>query len=67
MRICPFDIENMYAYTKCNIIDIINSILETAIEPNCFQFDHQYYEQADGLAMTTSTSSVLAETYIQHK
>jgi hypothetical protein len=41
-------------------------ILETIIQQNYFQFDQEYYKQADGLAMGSSTSSLLAETYIQH-
>jgi hypothetical protein len=33
---------------------------------NYFHFDQQYYKQSDGLAMESSTSAILAETYIQH-
>jgi hypothetical protein len=41
-------------------------ILETIIEQNYFQFDQEHYKQTDGLAMGAPTSSILAETYIQH-
>jgi hypothetical protein len=41
-------------------------ILETIIEQNYFQFDQEHYKQTDGLAMGAQTSSILAETYIQH-
>jgi hypothetical protein len=85
MRICSFDIENMYTNTpKRDAINIINNILESnpeinmntwkeilhilqiVKEQNYFQFDQQYYKQTDGLAMGAPTSSILAETYIQH-
>jgi hypothetical protein len=36
------------------------------MEENYFQFDQQYYKETDGLAIGAPTSSVLAETYIQH-
>jgi hypothetical protein len=41
-------------------------ILKTVIEQNYFQFNQEYYKQTDGLAMGAPTSSLLAETYIQH-
>jgi hypothetical protein len=41
-------------------------LLETILEHNYFQFDQEYYKQTDGLAMGAPTSSILAETYIQH-
>jgi hypothetical protein len=40
--------------------------LETVIEQIYFQFDQEYYKQTDRLAMGAPTSSILAETYIQH-
>jgi hypothetical protein len=41
-------------------------ILETIIEQNYFQFEHEYYKQTEGLATGAPTSSILAEAYIQH-
>jgi hypothetical protein len=49
-----------------NIQKEITYIAKTIIEQNYFQFDRKYYKQTDGLAMGTPTSSVLAETYLQH-
>jgi hypothetical protein len=42
------------------------NILGIVLEQNYFQTDQEYYKQNDGLAMGASTSSVLAEIYIQH-
>jgi hypothetical protein len=44
----------------------ITHILKTVIEQNYFQFDQEYYKETHGLAMGAPTSSVLAETVIQH-
>jgi hypothetical protein len=46
--------------------DLIKNILEAVIEENYFQFDQEYYKQTDGLAMGITTSSILAETCVQH-
>jgi hypothetical protein len=44
----------------------IMQILGIVLEQNYFQTDQEFYKQTDGLAMGAPTSSVLAETYIQH-
>jgi hypothetical protein len=44
----------------------IMQILGIVLEQNYFQTDQEYYKQTDGLAMAATTSSVLAEIYIQH-
>jgi hypothetical protein len=36
------------------------------MEQNYFQFDQDHYKQTNGLAIGAPTSSILAETYIQH-
>jgi hypothetical protein len=36
------------------------------MEQNFFQLYQQYFKQTDELAMDAPTSSVLAETYVQH-
>jgi hypothetical protein len=41
-------------------------ILERVTEQNYFQFDQEYYKQTDELALGGPTSSILAETYVQH-
>jgi hypothetical protein len=86
IRICLFDIENMYRnIPKKEIINITNNVLENNIEievstpkeiiqimriimrQNCFQFDQQYYEQTEGLAMGAPISAIiLAELFIQY-
>jgi hypothetical protein len=40
-------------------------ILTIVIDQNYFQFDLEYYEQNDGLAMGAPTSAISAETYIR--
>jgi hypothetical protein len=49
-----------------NIQKEIMHILQKMMEQNYFQFDQQYYKQTDRLAVGASTSSLMAETYIQH-
>jgi hypothetical protein len=49
-----------------NIQKEIMHILQIVMEQNYFQFDQQYYKQTDRLAMGAPTSSIMAETYIQH-
>jgi hypothetical protein len=85
MRICSFDIENMYTnipkiYSVKIIGNVLGSnpeinmniqkellhILQKVMEQNYFQFDQQYYEHTDGLAINFPTSSILAETHMQH-
>jgi hypothetical protein len=84
MKLCSFDIENMYTnILKNGIIHVVNTKLEKlgtetniqkkimqilgiVIEQNYFQFNQEYYKQTNGLAMGAPTSSILAETYIQH-
>jgi hypothetical protein len=51
---------------KKNIQGKTIHILETIIEQYYFQFDQEHYKQTDGRARGVSTSSLLAETYIQH-
>jgi hypothetical protein len=36
------------------------------MKQNYFQFDQQYYEQTEGLAMGAPISAILAEVFIQH-
>lgn len=36
------------------------------MEENYFKVDQEYYKQTDGLAKGAPSSSILAETYIQH-
>jgi ABC-type Na+ transport system ATPase subunit NatA len=36
------------------------------MKQNYFQVHQEYYEQTDGLSMGAPTSSMLAETYMQH-
>jgi hypothetical protein len=49
-----------------NIQKEITHTVKTVIEQNYFQFEQEYYKQTDGLATGAPTSSVLAETYVQH-
>jgi hypothetical protein len=49
-----------------NIQKGIIHILKTVLEQNYFQVDQEYYKQTDGLAVGAPTSSILAETSIQH-
>jgi hypothetical protein len=41
-------------------------IMRTIIKQNYFQFDQQYYEQTEGLAMGAPISAILAEIFIQY-
>jgi hypothetical protein len=41
-------------------------MLKTILKQNYFQVNQEYYKQTDGLAMGAPTSSMLAETYIEH-
>jgi hypothetical protein len=47
MRICSFDIENMYTnIPKVEVLNIIKNILKS-MEQNYFRFNQQYYKQKD--------------------
>jgi hypothetical protein len=41
-------------------------IMEKIMIQNYFQFDQQYYEQTEGLAMGAPISAILAEVFIQY-
>jgi hypothetical protein len=53
---------NVSTLEQKELIDILRTILEQ----NYFEFNQQYYKQTEGLAMAAPTSTILAETYIQH-
>jgi hypothetical protein len=61
VRLCSFDIENMYTnIPKAEVINIINNIIQNSqgtetnvhkeiiMKQNYFQFNQEYYKQVDG-------------------
>jgi hypothetical protein len=48
-----------------NFLNEIIHVLKVIMKQNYFQFDQQYYEQIEGLAMGAPTSEILAEIFIQ--
>jgi hypothetical protein len=42
------------------------TLTKTILKQNYFQFHEQTYRQTTGLAMGATTSSILAEVYLQH-